>query len=239
MPSYQIQTPDGKKYKVDGPEGYTQEQAYKDLQGHLGGKTGGPTIGGDLLRGLVHGAGSSMGMQDLAPSAFGPEPEDESASRQTGEFIGGVIPPTVAGVFAPEGLALKAAFGAATGALQPAQDWQERFSNIGYGAAGAFGGSALSKLPRYTKTGLNRLAEMAAGYMSGGAHAPFGHYAGAALGHFAGRDLERMFGGKGLTDLVSWIASNPGLAAYLGVKASPYASQAGEWVGEQLSEPSE
>jgi hypothetical protein len=48
-----------------------------------------------------------------------------------------------------------------------------------------------------------------------------------------------MFGGRGLGDLVAAIGRNPGLAAYLGIKASPYAQQAGQWAGEQLGKPSQ
>jgi len=33
---YEIKLPEGQKFRIKGPEGFTQEQAWKELQGHLG-----------------------------------------------------------------------------------------------------------------------------------------------------------------------------------------------------------
>lgn len=232
MPGYEITTPDGKKYRVEGPEGYTQEQAYRDLQGQLAsqGQSLGPTRGGDLLRGLIHGAEGSLGGESPPP--------DMSNWRKAGETIGGVIPPVAAG-FIPGGPLVKTGVGAATGALQPAKDWKERMENTAIGAGSAWGGGLIGKMPQRAKTALDTLAEMGIGSLLGHkTGVPWGGYGGLFAGPYVGRQLEKIFGG-GLGDLIAAAARNPGLAAYLGIKASPYAEQAGQIVGQELGKPSE
>ena len=72
MPTFELTSPDGKKYRVEGPEGATPEQAYEILQKQLAGESGN-TRGGDLLRGLVHGAEGSLGGQAPPAGAKGRE----------------------------------------------------------------------------------------------------------------------------------------------------------------------
>lgn len=232
--AFELTSPDGKKYRVEGPDDATPEQAYDILQNQLK-QQNAPTRGGELLRGLAHGAASSVGLSGMV----GPEPSGETYWRKTGEIIGGAAPPTIAGFLAPEALGAKALFGAGAGALQPASGIGERIENMGIGAASAFGGGALSKIRQGAKSGLNHLAEMALGYSLGSkAQHPFSAYGGAAIGHFAGRELEKVFGG-GLADLAAFVAKNPGLAAYLGIRASPYVEKAGEFVGKELDKPAQ
>lgn len=234
MPKFQLTSPDGKKYEVEGPEGATPEQAYDILQKQLGAQSGN-TQGGDLARGLLHGAMSSV---PILSSYAGKEPEGASAWRETGEQIGSVIPPTIAGAVVPEAVIGKGALGAVTGAFQPAKDWKERAENVGLGALSAYGGGKLAHSPG-VKTALDKLSEMGLGYLTGGhLGGGLGGYGGLWAGPYVGRQFERMFGG-GLGDLVGWLAKNPGLAAAMGVKLRPAVEQAGNYMGEELGKPSQ
>jgi hypothetical protein len=231
MPTFELTSPEGKKYRVEGPEGATQEQAYGILQKQLAAESGN-TRGGDLARGLLHGA--TMGLAGDAP------PEGASGWRQTGETIGNLGTSAAAG-FIPGGMAVKGLVGTGVGAMQPAGSMTERLENAAIGGGSALTGGLIGKMPKGAKTALDRLAEMGIGF-SAGRHlglGEWGPFAGLYAGRMIGREAERMFGGRGLGDLVAAIGRNPGLAAYLGIKASPYAQQAGQWAGEQLGKPSQ
>jgi hypothetical protein len=231
MPTFELTSPEGKKYRVEGPEGATQEQAYGILQKQLAAESGN-TRGGDLARGLLHGA--TMGLAGDAP------PEGSSGWRQTGETIGNLGTSAAAG-FIPGGMAVKGLVGTGVGAMQPAGSMTERLENAAIGGGSALTGGLIGKMPKGAKTALDRLAEMGIGF-SAGRHlglGEWGPFAGLYAGRMIGREAERMFGGRGLGDLVAAIGRNPGLAAYLGIKASPYAQQAGQWAGEQLGKPSQ
>jgi hypothetical protein len=231
MPTFELTSPEGKKYRVEGPEGATQEQAYGILQKQLAAESGN-TRGGDLARGLLHGA--TMGLAGDAP------PEGSSGWRQTGETIGNLGTSAAAG-FIPGGMAVKGLVGTGVGAMHPAGSMTERLENAAIGGGSALTGGLIGKMPKGAKTALDRLAEMGIGF-SAGRHlglGEWGPFAGLYAGRMIGREAERMFGGRGLGDLVAAIGRNPGLAAYLGIKASPYAQQAGQWAGEQLGKPSQ
>jgi hypothetical protein len=231
MPTFELTSPEGKKYRVEGPEGATQEQAYGILQKQLAAESGN-TRGGDLARGLLHGA--TMGLAGDAP------PEGASGWRQTGETIGNLGTSAAAG-FIPGGMAVKGLVGTGVGAMQPAGSMTERLENAAIGGGSALTGGLIGKMPKGAKTALDRLAEMGIGF-SAGRHlglGEWGPFAGLYAGRMIGREAERMFGGRGLGDLVAAIGRNPGLAAYLGIKSSPYAQQAGQWAGEQLGKPSQ
>jgi hypothetical protein len=231
MPTFELTSPEGKKYRVEGPEGATQEQAYGILQKQLAAQSGN-TRGGDLARGLLHGA--TMGLVGEAP------PADASGWRKTGETIGGVGTSTAAG-FIPGGMVVKGLVGTGVGAMQPADSWTDRAENAAIGGASGLTGGLISKMPQGAKTALDRLAEMGVGATLG-RHVGLGEwgpFAGLYAGRMIGREVERLFGGRGLGDLVAAIGKNPGLAAYLGIKASPYAEKAGEYVGQQLGKPSQ
>lgn len=233
MPAFELTSPDGKKYRVEGPEGSTAEQAYGILRQQLAGQSG-ATRGGDLARGLAHGVASGLGMSGMVGDA----PADASGWRTTGENIGQAIPPIAAG-FIPGGAAVKTAIGTTMGALQPAGSLTERAENAAIGAGSAWGAGKIAKMGPRVKTALDRLSEMGIGSYFGASHlGPWGGLGGLYAGREIGRHLESIFGG-GLGDLVAFAARNPGLAAYLGIKASPYAEQAGQFVGQQLGKPSE
>lgn len=230
MPTFELTSPDGKKYRVEGPEGATQEQAYGILQKQLAAQSGN-TRGGDLARGLLHGA--TMGLAGDAP------PENASGWRTAGENIGGVGTSAAAGMI-PGGLAVKGLVGAGVGAMQPADSWTGRAENAAIGGGSALTGGVIGKMPQSVKTALDHLAEMGLGGMIGHSYlGPWGSLGGMYAGHNIGSQIGRMTGGRGLADLVAAVARNPGLASYLGIKASPYAEKAGEYVGQQLGKPSQ
>jgi hypothetical protein len=236
MPKFELTSPDGKKYQVEGPEGATPEQAYDILQQQLKGQSGN-TQGGDLLRGLGHGAMSSFGpsAQAEADKLMG-SPEGAGAWRQTGETVGGAVPPLATGLI-PGGPIVKGLAGAGVGALQPADSWTRRAENAGIGALSAYGGGKLAASPG-VKTALDHLANMGLGMVAGPHLGEMGRVGGLWAGRAVGREIEHMFGG-GLGDLIGWLAKNPGLAASMGVKAVPAINTAGSYVGTELGKPSQ
>jgi hypothetical protein len=236
MPKFELTSPDGKKYQVEGPEGATPEQAYDILQQQLKGQSGN-TQGGDLLRGLGHGAMSSFGpsAQAEADKLMG-SPEGAGAWRQTGETVGGAVPPLATGLI-PGGPLVKGALGAGVGALQPADSWTRRAENAGMGALTAYGGGKLANSPG-VKTALDHLANMGIGSLVGRQFGEFGPLGGIYAGEKIGRQVQNMFGG-GLGDLIGWLAKNPGIAATMGVKLVPAINEAGSIAGQELGKPSQ
>lgn len=234
MPGYEITGTDGKKYRVEGPEGYTQEQAYKDLQGKLAseGTSAGPTIGGDIARGLGHGLLSGMGMGQGAP-------EGSSTTRQISEGVGETVPGFVAGMI-PGGAMFKAGVGGVTGAMQPAKDWTERAKNTAVGAGSGLVGQGIGKYIAAHSGELNKLANEAIGSALGFQKlGSWGGLGGVWLGRNVGHSLQSLTGGRGLADLVAAIARNPGLAAQLGIKASPYLDEGAGAIRDYLGKPSQ
>jgi hypothetical protein len=227
MPKFQLTSPDGKKYEVEGPEGATPEQAYDILQKQL---NAGNTEGGDLARGLLHGA--TMGQMGEAP---GPE---ASGWRTAGENIGNIGTTALTGLI-PGGPVVKGLAGAGVGAMQPADSWKDRMENAGIGALSAYGGGKLAGSPR-VKTALDHLANMGLGMAVGRHMGEIGPWGGLFAGRYVGREIQNMFGGKGLGDLIGWLAKNPGIAATMGIKLGvPAANEAGKIAGEELGKPSQ
>jgi hypothetical protein len=222
MPSFELTSPWGQKYRVNAPEGATQEQAYDVLKQHLSQTQDNPIgqaaavqrdrdqpgLTGMAARGLT---GVAQGFGELAAEGgkmIGMKPgpvfeAEEKAPIAPTEKIGRMI--GRAGVPVPGGSLVQGAVGAGMGALQPADSWTDRAKNAAIGAGSASGLSALARQlsPR----------EMAhiAGLVSGFSHGGFGGaYLGGTLGrtHLAGR----------LGQLVQTLATHyPGLAAQLGI----------------------
>jgi hypothetical protein len=227
MPKFELTSPDGKKYQVEGPEGATPEQAYDILQQQL---NAGNTKGGDLARGLVHGA--TMGQIGEAPA------ENASSWRTAGENIGNIGTTALTGLI-PGGPIVKGLAGAGVGAMQPADNWTDRAENAGIGALSAFGGAKLAG-SKPVKTALDHLANMGLGMTLGRHLGEFGPWGGMIAGKYIGREIQNMFGGRGLGDLIGWLAKNPGLAATMGVKLGPPAiNEAGKIIGDELGKPSQ
>jgi hypothetical protein len=229
MPKFELTSPDGKKYQVEGPEGATPEQAYDILQQQLKGQSGN-TRGGDLARGLLHGA--TMGMAGEPPA------KDASGWRTAGEEIGDVGTSMAAGLI-PGGMVAKGAIGAGLGALQPADSWSDRAKNAAIGGGSAMTGGVIGKMPRGVKTALDTLAEMGIGGTVGHQFGNWGTLSGALAGPSILHRLGGLTGGRGLGDLIAAIANNPGLASYIGIKAAPGVEQAGSFVGDQLGKTSQ
>ena len=61
MPTFTFTSPDGKSYKVTAPEGATQDQAWRILQGQLGPQpTQGPEAGRSWIENLARGVGEGV-----------------------------------------------------------------------------------------------------------------------------------------------------------------------------------
>jgi hypothetical protein len=189
----------------------------------------GNTRGGDLARGLLHGA--SMGMAGEAP------PPDASKWRTAGEEIGDIGTSTAAG-FIPGGMAVKGLVGAGIGGMQPAGSTTERLKNAAIGGGSALTGGLIGKMPQGVKTALDHLAEMGIGAAVGHRLAPWGGFGGLWAGPMIGRQVSKLTGGWGLADIAAAVANNPGLASYIGVKSAPDIEKAGSFVGEELGKTS-
>lgn len=221
----QIKMPNGDM--VQFPDDMPKDQ----IQGMIEKKfpKAGDTKGGDLVRGLIHGA--SMGQMGEAPE------KDASGWRTAGENIGNIGTTALTGLV-PGGPIVKGALGAGVGAMQPADSWKDRAENAGIGALSAYGGGRLAGSPR-VKTALDHLANMGLGMAAGKHLGEIGPWGGMIAGRYIGRELEHMFGG-GLGDLMGWLAKNPGLAATMGIKLGvPAANEAGKIVGDELAKPSQ
>jgi hypothetical protein len=222
MPSFELTAPWGQKYRVDAPEGATQEQAYDVLKQHLSQTQDNPIgqeaaiqrdrdqpgLTGMAARGLT---GVAQGFGELAAEGgkmFGMKPgqvfsDEEKADIRPTEKIGRII--GRAGVPVPGGPLVQGAVGGVEGALQPADSWTGRAKNAAIGAGSASGLGALAR-----QVSPREMAHIA-GLLSGFTHGGFGGaYLGGTLGrtHLAGR----------LGQLVQSLATNyPGLAAQLGI----------------------
>jgi hypothetical protein len=97
VPSFLLTSPEGKKYRVSGPEGSTGEQALAQLQGKLGGAESGPkvdlfdTISDKALRGATFGLGNkaqaglaALMATGINDNGFG---ENYKAARETQDKI--------------------------------------------------------------------------------------------------------------------------------------------------------
>jgi hypothetical protein len=224
MPSFELTSPWGQKYRVNAPEGATEAQAYDVLKQHLSQTQDNP-IGqeaavqrdraqpgftGMAARGLT---GVAQGVGELAAEGgkmFGMKPgqvfsDEEKADIRPTEQLGRIV--GRAGVPTPGGPLVQGAVGGVEGALQPADSWTDRAKNAAIGAGSASGLAAIAR-----RVPPRELAHIA-GLLSGFSHGGFGGaYLGGSLGrtHLAGR----------LGQLVQSFATHyPGVAAQLGIGA--------------------
>jgi hypothetical protein len=223
----QIKMPNGDM--VEFPDDMPKDQIQSMIQKKF--PDAGGTRGGDLARGLLHGA--TMGQVGEAP------PENASGWRKAGEEIGDVGTSFATGLI-PGGMVAKGVIGAGLGAARPANSWTERAENAAIGGGSALTGGLIGKIPVGVRTALDRIAEMGIGSAVGYSHlGPWGGMGGLWAGKEIGRQIEHMTGGRGLADIVAAIANNPGLASYIGYKASPAIKQAGEYGRQELGKPSQ
>jgi hypothetical protein len=223
MPSFELTSPWGQKYRVNAPEGATQEQAYDVLKQHLSQTQDNPIgqeaavqrdrdqpgLTGMAARGLT---GVAQGFGELAASGgkmMGMKPgqvfsDEEKAPIRPTEQIGRMI--GRAGVPVPGGPLVQGAVGGVEGALQPADSWTDRAKNTAIGAGSASGLSAIAS--RLSPREMMHIAGLVGGLGAG--HGFGGAYLGGQLGrtHLAGQ----------LGQLVKSLATHyPGLAAQLGI----------------------
>lgn len=226
MPSFELTSPWGQKYRVNAPEGATQEQAYDVLKQHLSQTQDNP-IGqaaaverdrnqkgftGMAARGLT---GVAQGFGELAASGgemLGLKPgatfeAEEKAPIGTTEKLGRAI--GRAGPPVPGGPAVQGAIGGVEGALQPADSWTDRAKNAAIGAGSASGLSGLAQ--RLSPRAANHLAGAALGAATGYGHGGIETLFGAGLG-------ERLGGYLPLGQIARWVAMHyPGAAAQAGI----------------------
>ena len=235
MPTFELTSPWGQKYRVEAPEGATQEQAYDVLKQHLSQTQDNP-IGqaaaiqrareqpgfkGMAARGLT---GFAQGVEELAGSGasmLGIKPglayeTQEKApiegTEKAGRIAGNIAPLAVAG---PTGAVGRAVVGGVGGALQPADSLGQRLINTGAGALGGGTTNLISKLTPRQLSALGTLAASWAGLEHGG-------YGGAALGwpvHYMMNSF------PWLGQLAKTIAGNPGLAGGTAGHAAPTATK--------------
>ena len=224
MPSFELTAPWGQKYRVNAPEGATQEQAYDVLKQHLSQTQDNPIgqeaaiqrdrdqpgLTGMAARGLT---GVAQGFGELAANGakmFGAKPgqvfqDEEKADIRPTEKLGRIIGragPAMAGGPITQGVV-----GAVEGGLQPADSWTERGKNALIGAGSASGLGAIAR-----RVSPHDLAHVAGLLTGAGTHGFGGAYIGGQLGR-------TQLGGQ-LGRLVQTLAMHyPGLAAELGIGA--------------------
>ena len=226
MPTFELTSPWGQKYRVNAPEGATQEQAYDVLKQHLSQTQDNPIgqaaavdrdrnqkgLTGMAARGLT---GVAQGFGEMAASGgemLGLKPgatfqtEEKApigATEQFGRAIGR------AGVPVPGGPAVQGAIGGVEGALQPADSWTDRAKNAAIGAGSASGLSGLAR--RLSPSAANHLLGTAFGAATGYGHGALETMFGAGLG-------ERLGGYVPLGRIARWVAMHyPGAAAETGI----------------------
>jgi hypothetical protein len=233
MPAFELTSPDGKKYRVEGPEGATADQAYGILQKQLGQSPDQATpwkrFTGALTHDLEEPAAEGMKMVGMKPWQSYRDYEEQtrgqpqSLARELGESAGEIGKGLVART--PVG-------GAITGALEPADNAWDRTKNAAYGAVGAGGARAFGRAAPGVKHGLDALAEAAAGYTLGSHYGGLGSLAGGALGGILGASrLQHYAGIPGPATILSHVLKRyPGLAAELGPWARPYIEQGWDYL---------
>ena len=84
MPQFTFEGPDGQRHTIEGPEGATHAEAFKVLQGHLGGAGAAapqtPGILKSAASGLIQGAGAPG---DLSAGALSGAPPQQPIDRDT------------------------------------------------------------------------------------------------------------------------------------------------------------
>lgn len=159
MPIYTLEGPDGKKYRIEGPEGATAEQLASVIQGNgrqaraaaqleADRKTFDPTVGmsgtdrflagvGKAMTDVGRGVGQMVGLvdrKDIAESRTRDAALMNTGAGITGNVVGNIaaLAPTM---FIPGAntIAGSAAIGAASGLVQPSESTGETLRNIAIG----------------------------------------------------------------------------------------------------------
>lgn len=178
MPIYTLQGPDGKTYKIEGPEGATAEQLAAVITGQRAPtpKPEVPDFTKDMGKGelflagvgkafadLGRGAGQLVGLVDRADVERARELD--RALMNTGAGIAGNVVGNIAGlaptVFIPGAntLAGSAAIGAAAGLLQPSASTGETVRNVAIGGATAPAAIALGRGLQAAGSGLGAVRD--------------------------------------------------------------------------------
>lgn len=206
MPTFELTSPSGKKYRVNAPEGATPDQAYDVLKQHLAqnpdvalpGASEGPVerqiVGGvrgagrglasdvvqagEIAQGLAPGLASTVkSIPGVGSGARALKQFANAPSENVGESIGRVVGSAAPfAALGPEGIAARMAVGSGAGALQPAGTPGERALNTGVGALGGM-------IPGLSPSALDRLAAAVAaitGFRHGGPWAGLGGAGGTA-----------------------------------------------------------
>lgn len=182
MPIYTLQGPDGKKYKIEGPEGATADQLASVIKprARIEPMNVDPTDGMSTGQKFFAGVGKAMfdtarGVGQLLPESLGGVSRDDVAdARQrdsalmktgagtAGNIIGNiaVTAPTafIPGVNTARGAAL---LGTTMGALQPSTSIEETAFNTLLGGAAGYGGQKVGQMIGRTLGG-NTNADLAA-----------------------------------------------------------------------------
>jgi hypothetical protein len=191
MPIYTLEGPDGKKYRIEGPEGATAEQLSAFVQSAPASKeerikaqqtadreTYNPTAGmsgvdkfragvGKSMTDLVRGVGQMVGAvdrNDVATARAEDAPLMNTGAGAAGNFAGNVamLAPT-AMIPGANTVTGAGVIGAATGLLQPSTSTKETLLNIGLGGAGgAVGQKVANKLPGMAQAWKTKAADEAA-----------------------------------------------------------------------------
>lgn len=212
MPIYTLQGPDGKKYRIEGPEGATAEQLAAVIQG--GGKTReqrvaeqreadrkefDPTVGmsgtdkflagvGKAMTDVGRGVGQMVGLVDreeVGASRALDAPLMNTGAGAAGNFAGNVamLAPT-AMIPGANTVTGAGVIGAAAGLAQPSTSTQETLTNLALGGAGGTAGQAVAnKLPGVVQAWKQRAAQKAADQTSQSAQKFAAARAGNQLGY--------------------------------------------------------
>ena len=240
MPSYQIKMQDGKSYKVDGPEGYTQEQAYHDLQGHLGPPSGWDVAKDEALgagKGVLQGFGSVLSqvpglgtpsVNELDPRVKQWTGQPSANTGQTiGKAVGGSLPFMIGG---PEAVVGK-------GVAQALPFLGRMAGPLGELAGHALVGGA-SGAAQPTGEGQSRLKNAAIGAAGGALTAPrvAGSLTGIAGGAGVGYGLEQLVRQFGWEPVFGALAGGLGYGLHGGLyKLARRASQMAAYPGKVIS----
>jgi len=175
MKTYTVEGPDGRRYKIEGPEGATADQLAQVIMGQSGAENApsyNPTDGMSTLEKLLVGTGQGMTNVGRGIGQFIPVRKDgewsklvtrddvaearkldapllQTGAGATGSILGNVVSALPAAFIPGANTAAgSAAIGAGYGLLQPSVSTDETLMNTGIGAAA---GSAVPLLTRGAK----------------------------------------------------------------------------------------
>ncbi len=145
MPTFTFKSPDGQTYRVNGPEGATEADAFKILQSQLGGSTGAATGagGGSLPPAPANARGADSGLAGTGSPS--PETYDPAAGMNFAEKalvgIGGGMRNAYLGAKNLVGLGSEEE-------RQERMDWKKSKENLGgWGTAGEIAGEMIATAP--------------------------------------------------------------------------------------------